>query len=237
MAAWWQGVPNRVGYVHKGFSSVVNHPAPIRRPQPYPAYFRDLVANLTGLRPDWSLRPQVYPTDAHEKEAAQCWSEQGLGAKPVVGCCLTSRQRTGVWPAEHSARCLRELHALVECDTILFGSAEDEPMLTALRDQFQLPSRIAAGRLSLLGLAGALRRCVAVVSTDSGPRHLANAVGTRVFFMPNFSAGKIETGRYLDTETDLAPAHGRSPAGEQQPFFEKIPPSQIAALVASGVAQ
>ena len=44
------GVPNCAGYVDKGFSGLVTHPVPIRRPQPFVAYFRDLMEHLTGRR-------------------------------------------------------------------------------------------------------------------------------------------------------------------------------------------
>ncbi len=62
------GIPNRAGYIYKGFSGWVTHPIPIRFPQSYPAYFRDYVAALTGRAPDWPLRPVIHA--GAEDEAA-----------------------------------------------------------------------------------------------------------------------------------------------------------------------
>ena len=53
------GIPNRVGYVHKGFSALVTNPIEIDHPQPYPAYFRDLIAQLTALRPLICAQPVI----------------------------------------------------------------------------------------------------------------------------------------------------------------------------------
>jgi hypothetical protein len=67
------GIPNRVGYVHKGWSGLVTHPIRINYPQPFPAYFRDLVAQLTEQEINWDLRPKVTLTDQdHRKAEALC---------------------------------------------------------------------------------------------------------------------------------------------------------------------
>ena len=54
------GIPNRVGYTHKGFSGWVTHPVPMRYPQSFSSYFRDYVAHLTAQDPTWSLRPRIH---------------------------------------------------------------------------------------------------------------------------------------------------------------------------------
>ncbi len=74
-----QRIPNRVGYVHKGFSALVTHPVGIDYPQPYPAYFRDLVAQITGRTPDWSLRPKIYPAAGRRRKGGGSLATSGLG--------------------------------------------------------------------------------------------------------------------------------------------------------------
>jgi ADP-heptose:LPS heptosyltransferase len=234
IAAWRWNIPNRAAYVHKGFSALVTHPIPIRRPQPYPAYFRDLVAHLTGLPPAWPLRPLVHPTASHEQEAAALWQELALGDRPVVAAFVTSRQTSGVWPPEKFGEVLHHLHARVNCDSVLLGAAEDHATLAAVRDRASLPSRVAGGRLSLLGLVCFLRRCAVAVTTDSGPRHLSNAAGIPVLFVPNLAVGKIETGAYLDSETDLAPDLEWVAPADQNAAFAHIEPEYVAKII-SGI--
>ncbi len=234
-AAWRWGIPNRAAYVHKGLSAFVTHPILIRRRQSYPAFFRDLVSQLTGLAPDWPLRPLVYPDASHELEAAGVWRELELGTRPVVAAFITSRQRSGVWPAEKFSETLQDLHRRLDCETLLLGSWEDEPTLFRVRDQAGLPSRVLAGKLSLLGLVCFLRRCRAAITTDSGPRHLANAAGIPVFFVPNLAVGKIETGAYLETETDLAPGLEWVPPSGQAEAFARLEPARLADIIAANL--
>lgn len=236
IATWRRGIPNRAAYVHKGFSALVTHPIPIRRPQSYPAYFRDLVSHLTGLAPDWPLRPLVYPGDSHEHEAAELWREFALGSRPVVAAFVTSRQPTGVWPAGKFGEALHALHQRADCDSVLLGSTEDEAALITVRNSARIPSQIAAGRLSLLGLVSFLRRCRIALATDSGPRHLANAAAIPVCFVPNLAVAKIETGAYLDTEIDLAPDLESVPSVDQPAAFARIEPRRVAEIVASTLA-
>ncbi|MBS0659703.1 MAG: glycosyltransferase family 9 protein [Verrucomicrobia bacterium] len=235
LAAWRLGIPNRVAYVHKGFSALVTHPLAIRRPQPYPAYFRDLVVQLGGDSAHCRLRPEVHVGPAHAAEAEAFLRElPGPAGGPLLACFVTSRQPSGVWPAERFGAALRLIAERQPLRCVLLGAAEDEPILRPLAEP--LGARVAAGRLALPALVAFLRQCAAVLCTDSGPRHLANAAGVPVLFVPNLAVGKIETGRYLETETDLAPDFEAVPPAEQPAVFARIDPAAVAAQVCSVLA-
>lgn len=226
------GISNRVGYVHKGFSGLVTHPIPISAPQPYPAYFRDLVATLTGQPRDWSLRPTVSVTTADETVAEAAWQELvPRGATGVIACFVTTRQPHGQWPREQYGRTLRILSESAGLPLLLCGAAADKPVLEELKNAHALDCPIMAGRLGLRPLVAFLRRCAAVFTTDSGPRHLANAAGVPVFFMRNLWSPRIETGAYLDTETDLAPDFEQVAPGDEPAAFAGITPESVAARV------
>jgi ADP-heptose:LPS heptosyltransferase len=62
-----------------------------------------------------------------------------------------------------------------------------------------------AGRINLRALVSFLRKCDAVLTTDSGPRHLANAAGVPVVYLRNLLSLETETGSYLASEHDLVP--------------------------------
>ena len=222
------GIPNRVGYVHKGFSALVTYPIEINYPQPYPAYFRDLIARLTALSPAWSLRPQVFPSREDEERAQTLWQELALDpTRPVLACFVTSRQSAGVWPPEKFGLAIQRIEKERDIQTILLGAPEDLPVLEDLKRTFNLNSRVAAGRLHLLSLVCFLKKCAAVLSTDSGPRHLANAAGVRVIYVRNISFSKVEAGRYCETEFDLAPDVEFVPPGRQEEIFSGLDPAQI----------
>jgi ADP-heptose:LPS heptosyltransferase len=205
MLATALGIPNRVSFVHKGMSGLVTHPVAIEFPSPYAAYFRAIVASTTGLPADWSLRPQVFPHDDAAREADAVM--EGLSPDlPVVACVLTTRQKHGNWPASFVVDVLRECRQGIPFRVAFCGSTGDLPALTAFASQYPYENAIVAGKLSILGFASFLARCRALVTLDSGPRHLGNAAGIPVVFARNLSHSQVEAGRYCDSETDIAPA-------------------------------
>ncbi len=231
IAATRRGIPNRVGYVHKGLSALVTHPIRINYPQSYPAYFRDLVGQLTNREATWSLRPKIYPSPADNSNAERVWSESGLGQKPVVACFLTSRQASGVWPAGKFAEVVAHVEASGTLQKVLCGTADEADLFAKLKSDFGLKAPILAGQLRLLELGCFLRKCAVVLCPDSGPRHLANAVQTPLVFVRNFAVGKVETGAYCETEIDAAPDLERVPQIDQARAFDLLPPERVAELV------
>ena len=200
------GIPSRVGYVHKGLSGLITHPLPINYPQPYPAYFRDLVARLTHCEPDWDLRPAVFPGPGDEAAAQSLWDEFDNGENlPSVACFVTTRQPTAMWSPDQFADALRSLRSLRPARIILCGSQEDKGILETTGQKLGGPCSMNAGRINLRALVSFLRKCDAVLTTDSGPRHLANAAGVPVVYLRNLLSLETETGSYLASEHDLVP--------------------------------
>ena len=225
-------IPNRVAYTHKGFSGLVTFPIAIDFPQPYPAYFRDLVAQLTGRAPNWSLRPEIYPDATDEAKAKVAWDDGGFDDREAGGRMLLDQ------PAEVGCLAAGEIC----CDhrasgrrwvlqTVLCGTTSDEPLLKELKERFGLRSHILAGNLGLLSLGCFLRRCAVVLCPDSGPRHLANAVKTPVVFVRNLSVRKIETGAYSNTELDVASSSECVPVSLQSRVASLLRPEDVAMRV------
>jgi ADP-heptose:LPS heptosyltransferase len=227
------GIPNRAGYVYKGFSGWVTHPLGISFPQSYPDYFRHYVAELTGLPPDWPLRPVIHANAEDEAAAGALWARLGLDRhRRVVGCFMTTRQQTGVWPPARFGEALRLLRGTA--GVVLCGAAADRALLEGIDRDFQLDAGIVAGDLGLRALGCFLRRCAAVLTTDSGPRHIANAAGVPVFFFRNLRSDPVETGAYLDTETDFCPPTLWLDPARHAAILSRIAPERVAAAITEG---
>ena len=225
VAAANAGIPNRIGYVHKGFSGLVTHPVTIRFPQPFPAYFRDLVCQLTGANPVTavpSLRPLVHPTAADEQAVDRVGERLGLNWNaPILACAVTSRQPSGIWPRERFLESIRHVRERQPCTVIYFGATTDASELRQLADQSGPGAHVLAGDLEPRGVVALLRRCRGALTADSGARHLANAAGIPVVFVRNISFRHVEAGAYCDTDHDMAP-----------PDLELVPPAEEAAAFA-----
>jgi len=199
-------IPNRAGYIWKGFSGWVTHPIPIHYPQPYPAYFRDYVAYLTGQPSNESLRPRLFPDAQEVAEAKAVWTTVNeAGDKPVLACFMTTRQSIGALPSEMVGHTLQEVAKRLAVRLVLMGAAADGKLLGQVNQRFGLNARVVAGVLKPGALSCFLSRCCGVVTADSGPRHLANAGGVPVFFFRNLAGQRVETGAYVSSEIDLCP--------------------------------
>jgi ADP-heptose:LPS heptosyltransferase len=199
------GIPNRVGYTYKGLSALITRGAPIRFPSAYPEYFRAMVADVAGRAPTWPLKPRVYPDNKSVGAASAVWNEMGLGDGHVVACSLTTRQASGNWPISHLLAAIEQARAKTDFEVVLTGASSDANELANAAKQLSFPVHVLAGGLNLRGFASFLGRCSALLTLDSGPRHIGNAAGIPVLFARNLSHSMVEAGKYCDTEIDLGP--------------------------------
>jgi len=88
---------------------------------------------------------------------------------------------------------------------VLCGAPADAAELATAARQLSFPVQVLAGGLGLRAFAAFLPRCSALLTLDSGPRHLGNAAHIPVLFARNLSHSMVEAGKYCDTEIDLAP--------------------------------
>jgi ADP-heptose:LPS heptosyltransferase len=200
------GIPNRVGFTYKGLSGLINHPVPIAFPNSFPGYFRAMVAHVTNQNPDWPLQPRLFLDAEHMDAADRVWSSLGFSSsRPVVACSLTTRQKVANWPPSLLLAILTQARRVAEFDVVITGDAKDVDDIKALTHGLAFQTHVLAGAFSIREFAAFLKKCKALLTLDSGARHVGNAVSTPVFFLHNPSVSQVETGRYCDNEIDLAP--------------------------------
>lgn len=166
--------------------------AELERTLPYFYYQNEFlraleVVGLAGATPV-SLEPHLTVT---EEEAVAGLSLTGAGTRPLLVIHPGATDERRRWPASSfatvAARAARD-----GSDVVLVGDDGDAPLAADIvqraRAQAQAgtsqtaqsDARIVslAGQLSLSELTGVLSAATVVVGNDSGPRHLAQAVGT-----------------------------------------------------------
>jgi heptosyltransferase-2 len=200
------GIPNRVGFVQKGFSGLATIGVRTER-APWPAQIRTMVNTLTGKNDVSELRPRVYLDARDREEASKEWHNLDYpDSSLTIAAAVTSRQSLGLFPHSLFIELFRRLlDHRPNTRLVLVGTDSDRDDLEAIATQLGERALVRAGALSLRGLAAFLSLCNAFVGSDSGPRHLSNAVNIPVFFVRNLAVPEIEAGRYCETETDIAP--------------------------------
>jgi lipopolysaccharide heptosyltransferase II len=110
------------------------------------------------------------------------WADEQLAAAPGLRVVVNpgARWPTKRWPVEHFAEIGDRLVREFDASVIVVGGPED--VASAAQLAGTLPSRTTnlAGRTSLKQLAAVLELAHLVVTNDSGPMHLAAALGTPV---------------------------------------------------------
>jgi ADP-heptose:LPS heptosyltransferase len=125
------------------------------------------------------------------------------------------RTRLKSWPADRFARIARFVASHEKACIILTGSPHDRPLTAFIERDSGVPCLNLAGELSLLELAALIRRLDLYLAVDSGPAHMAAALGTPLIALcgpailaqtrPLSSGGPV---RILREPVPCAPCYG-----------------------------
>ena len=150
---------------------------PLDRWVPYVYYQSEVlrlleVVALVGARPV-ALEPRLAVTPADVGEAEAFLADVG----PLVALHPGATDPRRRWPVE-SFVAVGEALAEAGAQVVVTGSAEEADLVGDVVGRLGVKAVNAASALSVGGLAGLLSRCSVLVSNDTGPLHLAAAVGT-----------------------------------------------------------
>jgi ADP-heptose:LPS heptosyltransferase len=146
------------------------------RTVPYTPYqhevhrFLEVVATV-GAAPV-TLEPRLAVTAADRAEAAAALPAD---ERPLVVLHPGANDPRRRWPVERLAAVGAELHRKGGRLAVV-GTPDERPLAERLLAALDADDLV--GRLGLGGLVGLLERAILLVGNDSGPRHLAAAVGT-----------------------------------------------------------
>jgi ADP-heptose:LPS heptosyltransferase len=151
---------------------------PLDRSVPYTGYQHEIhrfleVVGLVGATPV-TLEPRLQVTADDRDQAAAALAADD---RPLVILHPGANDPRRRWPVERLAVVGSEL-ARKGARLAVVGTAADQRLVGQLLASLDGNAADLAGRLGLGGLAGLLEQATLLVGNDSGPRHLAAAVGT-----------------------------------------------------------
>ncbi|HLC42900.1 MAG TPA: lipopolysaccharide heptosyltransferase II, partial [Methylomirabilota bacterium] len=181
LIAWLSRSRWRVGYRSDGRSLLLTHPVP---PPPLlmhqvDAYLR-LVQSI-GIAAH-ERTPRFTVTKDELARADRLLGSLGIDpASPLVGIQLGAAFGPSKrWIPERIAELAERLSKEGDGEPLLLGSREEEPLARWIAERVSAPLHSLVGKENPECLPAILSRCRAVVSADTGPAHLAAAVGTPV---------------------------------------------------------
>jgi ADP-heptose:LPS heptosyltransferase len=185
------GVPQRIGFASgsRARDALLTVRVPFRRDVHAARSFRDL-AEAAGVPRGPYVPGGLAPSERGAAEAARALAAVGLrGDGPLVvlhpgsGDNFPGRR----WSAAGFAAVGRLAVARHGARVVVTGSGAEGPLCARVAQDVGHGAASVAGRTGLEGLVGVLARARAVVSNDTGPVHLASALGVPVLalFGPN----------------------------------------------------
>lgn len=180
--SWLIGARRRVGYGHKGGGFFLTD----RVPWTGDAHAIDLalrVAEFLGA-PRVDRRPRLAVGPEARREAERLLAEAvPSGPGPLVGVGPSSGRQGLLWPAELWREACADLVRRHAARLVFLGGADAGPLVQDIRAGLPGLHGSLVGRTTVDTLAAVLARLAALVTQDSGVRHVAAAAGTPVVFL------------------------------------------------------
>lgn len=180
---------------------------PLRAEKHDREYALDLAAALGAGTAGRTVTVPVGPAD-DGKAVASLADAGSSGARCLIGIHPGGPQ-TRRWPVERFAQVMRSIAAQLPCRFVITGSGSDRRRAARLMSMPGIEALDLTGRLSFKDLVAVIRRCDLFISNDTGPLHIAAALGRPLIGL--FGPG------------DLARFDPRALSASAVVFYEKAP--------------
>ncbi len=172
------GAKLRAGYVPTKYTFPLNFTVPLDGP-PSMQFDISMAEALGAPKITDNYVGLLQPT-APEREKVGQWltANNANDGQTLVGINMGASVERRRWDVENFAAVCDELSG--EAQLIVFGGPDDKELVDKLASLTLAPLLIAAGEFSPRETAALMERCATVITSDTGPMHLAIAVDTPV---------------------------------------------------------
>jgi len=181
--AWLSGAPHRVGYWTGGGGPFLTRAIAFDPATHVGVNAERLVriaAEATGT-PANDARSGPSPIQLPDIARERARALIGGLKRPIVGVHASGGRESKQWHLDRFADVARQLVRDHGASIVLTGSEADRAMVSQVMTRMgDVPYVNVAGALTLVELAGVLAALDVFVTSDTGPMHLASAVGTPV---------------------------------------------------------
>ncbi len=189
--AWAAGIPSRIGYASDGRSCLLSEsvPRPDRRALHHTRYYQRLVMAMTQSAGE-DRAPQLFLSPEMKSACARKFPEVCVPSDSMViginpGSVFGSAKR---WMPERFAevgdmlveRITGERSGAPSVRCVLIGGKGEEVLGQTIARRMRFKPIVLSGKTTIQELMGILSRCSVLVTNDTGPMHVAQALGVPV---------------------------------------------------------
>lgn len=198
--ARFSGAPTRIGFANarEGSPWFYTHRVPVHSPDIHAVdRYLSVAAALGASLPDkprFEFRLQEEDTAAVQELCRR----RGFSVdRPWIAMNIGARWPTKRWPPASFAAVVDQLHDAYRGPVVMIGGADERAYTNELRSLTNRPFIDLSGEIPLGHLPALLSKATALITNDSGPMHIAAALGIPVvaIFGPTSAA---RTGPYGD---------------------------------------
>ncbi|GAC1634140.1 MAG: lipopolysaccharide heptosyltransferase II [Candidatus Acidiferrum sp.] len=182
--AWRANIPERIGYARDGRSWLLTKAVRVPKPGEIPPHEKFYYLELLR-RVDW-----IAKIDDVDWISLEVPSERKSSAEDTLNGAGSASGRVRIavgagasygsakcWPPDRFAEALNRLSAERDCDIVLFGTASEAPVSSAIAEKLKRAPIDMTGKTQIADLPALLSRCSLFIGNDSGAMHVAGAVG------------------------------------------------------------
>jgi heptosyltransferase-2 len=182
--AWRAKIPERIGYARDGRSFLLTKAVPLPRHGEIPAhekfYYLELLRRagwLDSVQEEAFISLRVSEDKRRSADEFLCKSGARHGAPRIAIGAGASYGSAKCWPPSRFAEVASRLQSQADVDVILFGTAAEASVSTAISAEMRRPPVDLTGKTTIADLPALLSQCHLFIGNDSGAMHVAAAVG------------------------------------------------------------
>lgn len=123
---------------------------------------------------------ELFPSAEDQQYVAALLQAEGVNGKQLVALNLGASNRIKCWRPESFALLAERCAVTADVRVVLIGGESELDLAAQVMAATKVPPLNLVNHLSLTRLGALLQQCRVLVSADTGPLHLATAVGTPV---------------------------------------------------------
>ena len=221
LAMWFAGVPNRIGFSHKGFGYLLTKQIDFKRNTLIAQQKVNIIETLLYVQNSFNLRPDYFIKDESKITGNILYNSLQLNeSKRKIGINIGA-QHNFLWPQEYWVELLNKLNSL-DVELVLLGTKNFLQQYNDIKSKLNFTVYPLVGKTTLDELAFILTKLNLLVTIDTGVRHIANALSLPTIVLRNGANSIGEFGKYVETEEMLFNKVSCSPCGKSICPFNTI---------------